>query len=308
MKKNCIVIYGPTAAGKTELALRLADLFPVEIINMDSVQIYKGFNIGAAKPSKQEMKAYPHHLIDIAEVPARFSVANYLSELDLVVQAIIQRGKIPLIVGGTMLYLKGIVDGGVSDVPELEPAIYTHLKAWLEHLTQRQRYDWLCACDPIWAQKIHPHDQQRTMRGLMVYLGHNVPLSKFHANGKQYDFKPLMIALDCQDRPWLHNKIAERTQKMLDAGLVDEVITLVNKHPSNLDHSIFRSIGYRQVIDFIRNPTDANDLKEAIIVATRQFSKRQMTWMKQIKCDILYDIKKKNIEKIATMVNFLWQL
>lgn len=297
MTKNFFILYGPTASGKSHIAYELADTLPIEIINMDSVQVFKDFNIGAAKPDQHILTSIPHHLIDIVSVPDHFSVVTYLDKLNECLSIIHSKGKTPMLVGGTMLYLNAIVKGGLSDIPSIDESVRLSIMEILDKLTQKQKYDLLITVDASWAKQIHPHDRQRTLRGLLVYFATNKPLSSFTKPNTKYSFNPKLIALDGFDRGWLHNQIELRTEAMIAAGLIEEVIELLRKHPNDLDHFAFRSIGYKQVIDMINENHSLALLKEHIKAATRQFAKRQITWMKHHQPDLVvkptdYSIKK----------------
>lgn len=298
MKPSCFILYGPTASGKSSIAYELAKTLPIEIINMDSVQVFRDFNIGAAKPSQAVLKEIPHHLIDIVSVPDHFSVAAYLAHLEVTLQQINSRGNIPLVVGGTMLYLKAIIDGGLSDMPDINPQLKLSIQNACDCLTQKQKYDLLIIVDPQWASQIHPNDVQRTMRGLVVYFATKQPISSFNTQPSQYQFSPKLIAIDDFERSWLHQRIALRVDEMIDAGLINEVLKLIQKHSNHLDHFAFRSIGYKQVIDMIKYGHDIQSLKDHLNAATRQFAKRQITWMRHYQPDLSINPTDYSIKKI----------
>ncbi|MEE2769885.1 MAG: tRNA (adenosine(37)-N6)-dimethylallyltransferase MiaA [Pseudomonadota bacterium] len=283
MTKKCFILYGPTASGKSKIAYELAQELPIEIVNMDSVQVFNDFNIGAAKPDQSVLNQVPHHLINIVSVPDHFSVATYLEKLNVCLEDIHSRHKLPLLVGGTMLYLKAIMDGGLSDIPLIDHLQRDQIHNVLYSLTQKQRYDLLIMVDSLWAKKVHPNDVQRTLRGLLVYFATNKQLSSHKKNNKPFQFKPVLMAIDPIDRPWLHAKINDRTCDMIESGLIEEVLSLIKRYPNDLDHFIFKSIGYKQVLDMIKYDHDDCALKEKINAATRQYAKRQMTWMKHHK-------------------------
>lgn len=298
MTKNCFILYGPTASGKSRIAYELAETLPIEIINMDSVQVFKDFNIGAAKPDQAILNTIPHHLIDIVSVPDHFSVATYLDKLNECLTTIHSKGKIPMLVGGTMLYLNAIVKGGLSDIPSIDESLRLSIMETLDILTQKQKYDLLITVDPTWAKQIHPHDRQRTVRGLLVYFATSKPLSSYTTLNSSFLFNPKLMALDGFDRSWLHNQIDLRAEAMVEAGLIEEVIELIRKHPKDLDHFAFRSIGYKQVIDMINKDYSLALLKEHIKAATRQFAKRQITWMKHHQPDLVIKPNDYSIIKI----------
>lgn len=289
MNQSCFILYGPTASGKSNIANKLAKKLPIEIVNMDSVQVFKGFNIGAAKPDHEILKEIPHHLIDIASVPEHFSVSAFLEHFDIVIRDIKQRGKIPLVVGGTMLYLKAIVDGGLSAMPDIDEQLKFNIHKALDCITQKQKYDLLIMVDSEWAKQIHPNDIQRTTRGLLVYFATKRPISSFNSKPNQYQFHPKLIAINVNDRQWLHQRISKRVDLMLEMGLIEEVVNLIKSHHKYLDHFVFRSIGYKQVIDMIKHGSDCQTFKNELNAATRQFAKRQITWMKRYQADLVVD-------------------
>tara|TARA_X000000950_G_scaffold204821_1_gene246500 strand:- start:510 stop:1433 length:924 start_codon:yes stop_codon:yes gene_type:complete len=300
MTYNCIILYGPTASGKSALAYELADRMPIEIINMDSVQVYKHFDIGSAKPDLLIQKQFKHHLIDILEIPQSYSVADYLVSLDVCIKKVRQSGKIPLLVGGTMLYLNAILANGLIDVPTIDSNIKNSIQRSLMCLTQKQRYDLLLKYDPKWALGIHPNDTQRTLRGLMVYFAFDKPLTMFTKQQRNYDFKPLLMSISEFERSWLHNTINLRVDEMIKAGLIEEVMSLIERYPKYLDHSAFKSIGYRQIINMLYEHQSKTEVIEKINAATRQFAKRQLTWMRKVNADIKMNPNALNIRKIQS--------
>lgn len=305
MRKQVFIVYGPTASGKSALVEQLAQAHPITIINMDAVQVYKDFNIGAAKPAAHTRNQYPHALFDIVTLPAPFSVAQYLSVLDEAIHTAFSEKRIPVLVGGTMLYLNAIMQGGLVTTPAIPTEIQNTIDQILNSLTQAQKYAALLYVDPIWAKRIHAHDQQRTHRGLSLYLALQKPGSTYYQADPNPLYDTVLIAVKPSCRKWLHQQIEQRVRAMVDAGLVDEVNQLVQSHQDHLDHFMFRSIGYRQVIEWANQDQSIEDLITMITIATRQFAKRQITWMHKFNPDICFDpCKNESISELLSAKSY----
>ena len=271
---------GPTASGKTALACELVQRFPFEIISVDSAMIYKGMNIGTAKPNEDELARAPHHLIDILDPPSSYSAAEFCKDVETLTQAITSRGKIPLLVGGTMMYFNALQQG-LSILPEANAAIRAEL------LVQVQQHGWaymhqqLMNIDECSALRIHPHDTQRIQRALEVYYLTGQSLSSFlsaQKNKLPYQFANLILFPE--HREWLHARIATRFNQMLEAGFVAEVDGLCRQWPFVSSCPAMRSVGYRQVLGYLRGDYDYPTLCQKGIEATRQLAKRQLTWLR----------------------------
>lgn len=305
MNKQVYIVYGPTASGKSALVDQLAQMHAITIINMDAVQVYRDFNIGAAKPDLATRSQHPHALFDVVDVPESFSVAQYLSLLDNAIKASLREHRTPVLVGGTMLYLNAIMQGGLVTTPAIPANIQLCIDQVLKPLTQQQKYLALMLNDPDWAKRIHPHDQQRTHRGLSLYLALQVPGSSFYQTNAKPLYETVLIAVKPSCRQWLHRQIEQRVHAMIDTGLMDEVLQLLDKHHDHMDHFIFRSIGYRQAIDWLKSGKPVESLIESIIIATRQFAKRQMTWMQKFNPDIVFDpIKNESISSLLSAKSY----
>lgn len=305
---KAIIINGPTASGKTKLVMELYDKINCELISMDSVQLYQEFNIGSAKPSLQELKKYPHYLIDEIILPQVFTVTDYHQAVVNLIQSICDRGKIPVIVGGTMLYLRSLVENNVAQVPKVDLLEHDALYQKFNEMSQVSRYQLLKEIDSNWACKIHENDIQRTIRGLMVYYVHGKPMSNNLSdtnpnNDKLIDYK--IISITCEDRDSIRDIIKQRTDTMIYQGLVDEVRVLRNKFSNYVNHPAFKSIGYQQVGDYLNGSIDIDDLKSKINIATSQLVKRQSTWQRRFNADISVDMHALNSMYKRQIVNFI---
>ncbi len=279
---RAVLLMGPTASGKTACALALAREFPVEIISVDSALVYRDMDIGTAKPSAAELASCPHHLIDIISPEQAYSAASFRADALALIAQIQARGRLPLLVGGTMLYFKALRDG-LSDLPQADAA----LRAEIE--TDAARDGWpaqharLAALDPAAAARLNPNDAQRIQRALEIVLLSGRPLAESYARreapGPAVDYLPL--ALQPGDRSVLHARIAERFDAMLAAGLEEELRSLRARYALSPEMSSMRCVGYRQMWDYLDGRLDRQGLREAGIAATRQLAKRQITWLRQ---------------------------
>jgi tRNA dimethylallyltransferase len=281
-----IGLAGPTAAGKTAAALAIAQAHDCEIISVDSALVYCGMDVGTAKPSAAELAAVPHHLINIRDPLQAYSAAEFVNDATALIQAIRARGRLPLLVGGTMLYFKALMDG-----IDPMPAANANLRAEIE--AQAQQHGWpalhaeLALVDPITAARLAPADSQRIQRALEVFRISGLPLSHFHARQSRTsddavaDAAPL-ISLEPTDRAWLHTRIAERFDKMLAAGLVEEVQALRARGDLHPDLPSMRCVGYRQVWEVLDGHSPQAELRDKGVFATRQLAKRQITWLRSM--------------------------
>ena len=287
----CIALAGPTASGKTAASLAIARAHPVEIISVDSALVYRGMDIGTAKPSIEELAAVPHHLINIRDPLQAYSAAEFVTDATKLIQDISKRGKIPLLVGGTMLYLKALAEG-----LDAMPSANADVRAAIEQEAQEKGWPALHAqlaqVDPITAQRLAPADSQRIQRALEVYRVSGKPLSHFHAIKRNTTTTApfTLIALEPQDRSWLHQRIAQRFDTMLSEGLLSEVRTLRARGDLHPDLPSMRCVGYRQAWEFLdlyEQDTQApacalQELRDKGIFATRQLAKRQITWLRSM--------------------------
>ena len=270
--------------GKSGLALAWAQQrADVEIISVDSALIYRGMDIGTAKPSAAELAVVPHHLINTHDAAQSYSAAQFARDAHRLVADIQARGNTPLLVGGTMLYIKALVDG-LHDLPPADAAVRADIDALAAREGWPAVHAKLAQVDPQSAARLAPHDAQRLQRALEVYRISGQSLSSFHASAAQI-LPPLplrLIALEAADKTWLHQRIAQRTQTMLQAGLIDEVRALKSRGDLHLDLPSMRCVGYRQTWEMLDGELPQAQLAERITIATRQLAKRQMTWLRSM--------------------------
>ena len=273
-------LMGPTASGKTALACELSKRFPFEIISVDSAMIYRGMDIGTAKPDADEQACAPHHLIDILDPPEFYSAFSFCEDVNRCCEQIFLRGKIPLLTGGTMMYFRALQQG-LSTLPNANEALRTKiLKKEKEH-GLAYLHGQLIKIDPSSAAKIHPNDSQRIQRALEVYYLTGQPMSLLHQKvspSLPYSFVNLILMPI--ERQWLHKRIAQRFDMMLKLGFLDEVVTLLKQWQLTLNHPSMRSVGYRQAYSYLKNEYDSSVFYEKGIAATRQLAKRQLTWLR----------------------------
>ena len=282
----CLAIAGPTASGKTAAALAIASVLPVEIVSVDSALVYRGMDVGTAKPSAQELATVPHHLIDIRDPLQAYSAAEFVRDATQLVHAIHARGKHPLFVGGTMLYFKALFDG-IDDMPPADATVREQLEAEARAQGWPALHAELQRVDPATAARLPPGDSQRIQRALEVFRLTGRPLSSFHTRGD--DAQPsaaaratTLISLEPTDRAWLHARIAQRFDAMLAAGLLDEVQRLRERGDLNPDLPSMRCVGYRQAWEALDAVFPMAELRERGIAATRQLAKRQITWLRSM--------------------------
>ena len=278
-----LCLAGPTASGKTAAALAIADAFaatrPVEIVSVDSALVYRGMDIGTAKPSADERARVPHHLIDIIEPTQAYSAAQFVADASRLVAEIHSRDHLPLLVGGTMLYFKALFEG-LDAMPASDPSIRSALDDEAARVGWPAMHSQLAQVDPITAARLAPGDSQRIQRALEVWRVSGRPLSSFHSAKPARDTPPL-ISLEPNDRAWLHERIAQRFAAMLDAGLVDEVKRLRARGDLHAELPAMRCVGYRQTWDAL-DRGELDTLLEKGSAATRQLAKRQLTWLRSM--------------------------
>ena len=277
-----IFIMGPTASGKTDLAIELAKIFPVELISVDSALIYKGMDIGTAKPEPSVLERFPHRLVDICEPVESYSAARFCADAAEAMQEISSRGKIPLLVGGTMMYFHAL-QHGLSALPSSDAAIRAELQQRLESQGIQALHSQLKQVDPRSAERIHCNDTQRILRALEVFLQTGQPLSALQTRPVAYELPYQVIKLirAPDDRALLHRRIAARFENMLAQGFEEEVRGLLSLPGVHEQLPAMRAVGYRQMIDYLYGRDDYDDMKEKGIIATRQLAKRQFTWLRR---------------------------
>jgi tRNA dimethylallyltransferase len=282
MSAPYLCLAGPTACGKTAAALAIAAAWaetrPVEIVSVDSALVYRGMDIGTAKPSPAERAAVPHHLIDIIEPSEAYSAARFVVDAQRLIAEINARGHLPLLVGGTMLYFKALFDG-LDAMPAADRTVRAALAQQLERDGLPALYRELQRVDPVTAARLKPADQQRIQRALEVFRVSGQPLASFHTENKPQRALPPLISLEPDDRAWLHRRIEARFHQMLDDGLVDEVRALGERGDLHADLPSMRCVGYRQTWEALVEG-DLSELPERGVAATRQLAKRQLTWLR----------------------------
>lgn len=277
-----ICLMGATATGKTDLAMRLVDQLPCELVSVDSALIYRGMDIGSAKPSAAELAAYPHRLIDICDPSESYSAAEFRRDALAAIAEIHAAGRIPLLVGGTMLYFKALLEG-LATLPAADPAVRARLLAEAEAEGWGVLHQRLQRIDPVSAQRIHPNDPQRLQRALEVYEVSGQTLTALweaQQHQRALPFQPLQLAIEVGDRSLLHRRIAQRFTQMLAQGFEDEVRALYARGDLNPELPSVRCVGYRQMWSYVAGEMDYDQMVDRGIIATRQLAKRQMTWLR----------------------------
>ncbi len=277
---------GPTASGKSALAMALAQHVPAEIISVDSAQTYRDMNIGTAKPSLADRKAVPHHLIDIIDPTDAYSTARFREDAVRLIGEVIARGRLPLLVGGTMLYFKSLREG-LSNLPQADPQVRASLDERAATIGWPAMHAELARIDPVTASRLQPNDAQRIQRALEVHRITGVPLSQLQgrrdattSEARNEAYRPIAIALAPGVRAVLHRRIEARFDAMLRAGLVDELRQLRDRHALRADMPSMRTVGYRQAWAHLEGAMDAAELRDRGVFATRQLAKRQLTWLR----------------------------
>lgn len=282
---------GPTAAGKTDLALHLADYLPCELISVDSALVYRGMDIGTAKPDAETLARYPHHLVDILDPAEAYSAARFRSDAGQLIADIHARGRIPLLVGGTMLYYKALF-GGLAQMPAADPQV----RQRIEDMAAQQGWEGvhaeLARVDPVAAQRIHPNDPQRVQRAYEVFLLSGVTLTEWHrrqalenaessaTSGVNMSYTTHYVAVAPRERHILHERIALRFSLMIEQGFIAEVEALYARGDLDVSMPSVRAVGYRQAWDYLEGKLSLDQMIERGVIATRQLAKRQFTWLR----------------------------
>jgi len=272
---------GPTASGKTRLALDLARVLPLEVVSVDSAQVYRDMNVGTAKPSAAQRAAVPHHLIDIIDPTEAYSAARFREDALRLMREITARRRIPLLVGGTMLYFKALREG-LSDLPESDAKVRADIDAAAAQRGSQALHAELARVDPETATRLKPTDAQRIQRALEIFRISGKPMSQLLRRGKSaaLPFRLIELALVPSDRGALHRRIEERFDAMLERGLVEELRALRERYALRPGLPSMRCVGYRQVWQFLEGQIDRDELRNRGIFATRQLAKRQLTWLR----------------------------
>ena len=279
-KPLAIFLMGPTASGKTDLAIQLRQQLPVEVISVDSALIYRGMDIGTAKPSKAELALAPHRLIDICDPAESYSAANFRTDALREMQEISAQGKIPLLVGGTMLYYKALLEG-LSPLPSADEKVRSEIEAKAALIGWSGLHQELSKIDPISAQRINPNDSQRINRALEVFYLTGKTLTELTAQkGEALPYDILQFAIAPEQREVLHLRIEQRFHKMIELGFQQEVEKLYRRPDLNENLPSIRCVGYRQMWEYLRGDYDHDEMVFRGICATRQLAKRQITWLR----------------------------
>lgn len=276
-----IFIMGPTASGKTALACEFFDRLNCELISVDSALVYNDMNIGTAKPTKEELESYPHHLIDIRDAAEPYSAADFRHDALRLMAEITAKGKIPVLVGGTMLYFKFLLEGSAK-LPTADEKIRADIEALVEEHGKQHIHDLLKKVDPESAERLNPNDPQRVQRAYEVFLISGKTLTQHWAEQEEQplSYNVIQFAIAPQERKTLHERIELRFNNMIEDGFIDEVKAMHARGDLKEDLPSVRAVGYRQVWDFLENRIDCEEMIFKGVVATRQLAKRQMTWLR----------------------------
>ncbi|MDZ7277129.1 tRNA (adenosine(37)-N6)-dimethylallyltransferase MiaA [Pantoea eucrina] len=279
-RPKAIFLMGPTASGKTALAIALRQHLPVELISVDSALIYRGMDIGTAKPSKEELAQAPHRLLDIRDPAETYSAAEFRRDALAEMEEISRKGKIPLLVGGTMLYFKALLEG-LSPLPSADPAVRQQIEQMAAEKGWEALHRQLCEIDPVAGSRIHPNDPQRLSRALEVFFISGKTLTELtKISGEALPYDVYQFAIAPASRELLHQRIALRYNQMLASGFEAEVRELFARGDLHTDMPSIRCVGYRQMWSYLAGETDYDDMVYRGICATRQLAKRQITWLR----------------------------
>ena len=281
-KRSAVLLMGPTGSGKSDLAVRLAEQLPLEIISVDSALVYRGMDIGTAKPSLNTRERVPHHLIDIRDPTAGYSVGEFLLDVQQAMQHVWSRGHQPLLVGGTMMYFHALTEG-IADLPEANLSVRAEIDAQAAAAGWAAVHQTLAAVDPEAAARIHNNDPQRIQRALEVHRITGETITKLQQSRVSVfaDVNVMEFALAPLERGELHTKIEGRFKAMLEAGFVEEVRSLYERGDLSAEHPSMRAVGYRQLWRYLAGHSALNEATDQAIAATRQLAKRQLTWLRR---------------------------
>jgi len=290
MTLPAIFLMGPTATGKTDIAVELFNRLPIELISVDSAMVYRGMDIGTAKPSKVLLKKVPHRLIDVCEPDETYSAARFRRDALQAIDEIHTDQRVPLLVGGSGLYFRSL-ESGISDLPDADEEVRQQLESEANELGWEAMHRRLAGIDPVAADRIHPNDPQRIQRALEIYeiSGRNMTDHFKDETSRPLPFEVIKIILNPEDRIMLYERIKTRFLKMLDQGFVEEVRTFYGNDRFCGTLSAMRVVGYRQIWDYLDGKMDYDQMVEKGIVATRQLAKRQMTWLRKEENAIFFD-------------------
>lgn len=290
MSRKAILLMGPTASGKTDLAISLCKRFPCDVISVDSALVYRGMDIGTAKPDTETLRRTPHRLIDIREPEESYSAGEFVRDAYDEMDDILGTRRIPLLVGGTMMYFRALTEG-IAELPGADEALRAAIDAEAEEKGWPRMHAELARVDPDAAARIKPNDRQRIQRALEVYRSSGMPLTEWHGERTpaRDDIEFVKIGLNIEPRAVLHERIARRLDIMVDAGFVDEVASLRQRPGLTAEHPSMRSVGYRQFWQYLDGEFDLDEARDRALYATRQLAKRQITWLRSETAIFLVD-------------------
>jgi len=291
-----VFLMGPTASGKTGLAVELCQRFPMQIISVDSALVYRGMDIGTAKPDAEILKQAPHRLIDIRDPSERYSAADFRQDALKEMESITAAGKIPLLVGGTMLYFRAL-EYGLSELPAADPVVRERLEAQATEIGWAAMHEILRQKDPQAASRIHPNDPQRIQRALEVIEISGQSMSELQAQntGDALEYRLHKIIISPEPRSVLHERIEQRFDLMMQQGFMDEMKTLHSRSDLNADLPSMRAVGYRQAWEWLEGSCTSEQMRDKAIAATRQLAKRQLTWLRRETGGLWYDLQTDSI-------------
>lgn len=293
----CVFLMGPTASGKTGLAVEMVQRFPMDIISVDSALVFRGMDIGTAKPDAATLKIAPHRLIDIRDPSETYSAAEFADDALKEMQAITRAGRIPLLVGGTMLYFRSL-EHGLSDLPAADAQVRAALEQQAAEIGWQAMHEILQQKDPEAAARIHPNDPQRIQRALEVISisGQRMSVMQARSAGQTLEYDVHKIIVSPDNRAVLHERIEQRFDMMMEAGFLDETKSLFGRSDLNAAMPSMRAVGYRQAWEFLEGKSTADEMREKAIAATRQLAKRQLTWLRRESASIWYDLQVSNVQ------------
>ncbi len=300
---TAVCIMGPTACGKTDLAIELVERYPYEIISVDSAMVYRGLDIGTAKPDAQTLARAPHRLIDFLDPAQSYSAADFRTDALREMRDVVSQGKVPLLVGGTMLYFKSLLFG-MAELPSADPAVREALLSEAEQEGWDKMHSKLAKVDPASAKRIHPNDPQRIQRALEVYQLTGIPLSAWQAKPTEpFPFHTVCVGIMPSDRAWLHQRISQRFEQMLEQGFEQEVRRLFERGDLDEDKPAIRAVGYRQMWQYLKSELSYTEMIERATAATRQLAKRQYTWLRSMpNLNILDNINNNLVNKVLNVL------
>ena len=303
-KEKIISLLGPTGIGKSSLAIKLKDKYPIEIVSVDSVMIYRDMNIGTDKPSNETLSSIKHHLVNICNPNESYNVGQFYKDIRMIIKSIHDKNKIPFLVGGSMMYFNSLFNG-LSSLPEKNIIERKFIDNLLKKYSCNELHSCLKDIDELSYKNIDENDMQRIQRALEVYICTGKPITSFFNNKTKLsdEYNLLTFKLMSEDRSLIHEKISMRTKNMFKSNLIEEVAHLIEKYSLTKENQSMRSIGYRQVIDYFNNNTSLENLENKCVYATRQLAKRQITWLKQFDESITIDVADNSSENIEKAID-----